>query len=250
MIGVPVPPRRVFGVALSAAGDAGDRTWVCRATPGADGIRVESVDRLVDLPGGIGDRAGAYRALVAKVLEAPRSVWGFDAPFGTAEKPSEPRKTDTSVDPPVTGRPSDLAAVVQRLLLDPLQGHRPVVILPIDALPVLPAGAPPAMVARAPSTYVLEVGPERVLGRLASESGSDALALITEAPGREAVLRELVAAAQVRPLARALRTRIGSDPRAFDALLCAVAAWRGYRTADHGLLHADPAFREQGYRYA
>jgi hypothetical protein len=78
---VPVSPRRVFGVDFSAARNAGDRTWVCRAHPGSDGIRIESVDPLSALPGGAVDLAPAMRALVGKVGEAPRSAWGFDFSF-------------------------------------------------------------------------------------------------------------------------------------------------------------------------
>jgi len=81
MTGVPVSPRRVFGVDFSAAIDAGRHIWVCRAHPGSDGIRVESVDPLVELPGGARGRDEALQALAQKVLEAPRSAWGFDFPF-------------------------------------------------------------------------------------------------------------------------------------------------------------------------
>jgi len=78
---VPVSPRRVFGVDFNAADDAGEHIWVCRAHPGSDGIRIESVDPLSRLPGGAVDRDQALRALVEKVGEAPRSAWGFDFPF-------------------------------------------------------------------------------------------------------------------------------------------------------------------------
>jgi hypothetical protein len=78
---VPVSPRRVFGVDFSAARDAGRHIWICRAHPGADGIRVEGIDRLDELPGGETERDGALRALVQKVLESPRSAWGFDFSF-------------------------------------------------------------------------------------------------------------------------------------------------------------------------
>jgi len=78
---VPVSPRRVFGVDFSAARDAGKHIWVCRAHPGADGIRIESVDPLAELPGGVVPRDDAFRALVQKVIESPRSAWGFDFSF-------------------------------------------------------------------------------------------------------------------------------------------------------------------------
>ena len=79
---VPVSPRRVFGVDFSAARDAGRHIWICRAHPGSDGIRVDSIDPLSGLPGGAVDRETALPALVQKVTESPRSAWGFDFPFG------------------------------------------------------------------------------------------------------------------------------------------------------------------------
>lgn len=82
MAGIPVSPRRIFGVDFSAAEKAGRHIWVCRAHPGADGLRVESVDPLSALPGGARDRRAALRSLVQKVLAAARSAWGFDFPFG------------------------------------------------------------------------------------------------------------------------------------------------------------------------
>lgn len=78
---VPVSPRRVFGVDFSAAEDAGNHIWVCRAHPGEQGIRIESVDPLSELPGGAVARDAALRALVHKVGESPRSAWGFDFSF-------------------------------------------------------------------------------------------------------------------------------------------------------------------------
>ncbi len=81
MSSVPVSPRRVFGVDFSAAKDAGKRTWICRAHPGSGGVRIESVDPLCDLPGGAVARDETLRALVQKVVESPRSAWGFDFSF-------------------------------------------------------------------------------------------------------------------------------------------------------------------------
>jgi len=95
MNGVPVAPRRVFGVTLAAGDDCGDRTWVCRAHPGSGGIRVESVVPLSRLPGGEVDPGGACSSLVAKVMEAPRSAWGFDFAFGLGEDGDDGlRRTD------------------------------------------------------------------------------------------------------------------------------------------------------------
>ena len=82
MIGVPVSPRRVFGVDFSGARDAGKHIWVCRAHPGDEGVRVESVDPVAKLPGGARQRDRALAALTQKISEAPRSAWGFDFPFG------------------------------------------------------------------------------------------------------------------------------------------------------------------------
>lgn len=79
---VPVSPRRVFGVDFSAARDAGSHIWICRAHPGSDGIRIDSIDPLSELPGGAVDRETALPALVRKVTESPRSAWGFDFSFG------------------------------------------------------------------------------------------------------------------------------------------------------------------------
>lgn len=82
MSSVPVSPRRVFGVELSGACDAGRHTWICRAHPGTNGIRVESIDPLRELPGGVIEREAALQALVQKVTESSRSAWGFNFPFG------------------------------------------------------------------------------------------------------------------------------------------------------------------------
>jgi hypothetical protein len=81
MKSVPVSPRRIFGVDFSAAGDAGDHIWVCRAHPGSEGVRVESVEPLSSLPGGAVPREEAFRALVQKIIESPRSAWGLGFSF-------------------------------------------------------------------------------------------------------------------------------------------------------------------------
>ena len=79
---VPVSPRRVFGVEFSGARDAGRHIWICRAHPGNNGIRVESIDPLSELPGGVIEREVALQALVQKVTESSRSAWGLDFSFG------------------------------------------------------------------------------------------------------------------------------------------------------------------------
>ena len=97
-------PRRVFGVHLDVGTDGGRRTWICRAHPGDDGVRVESADRLIDLPGGDETFEGASRALVAKILDAPRSVWGLDFGFAlpiAAHDGAAPRPPGDGVADPV-----------------------------------------------------------------------------------------------------------------------------------------------------
>jgi hypothetical protein len=106
---VPINPRRVFGVDFSAAPDAGRRIWVCRGHPGADGVRIESIDRLCDLPGGAVKLQPALRSLVSKVLESPRSAWGFDFPF------SLPRTIAEALTLPLEGDWSRLLEAVARL---------------------------------------------------------------------------------------------------------------------------------------
>lgn len=206
MIGVPIAPRRVFGVALAVGEGAGDDTWVCRAHPGEGGIRLESIEPLAVLPGGASEPEAAYHALVGKVLDAPRSAWGFDFAFGLPvagseadEGPSAGRARDgwragiarvldeslerlvaaagterrqTDVDREL---PGPLAAerraathAGMRGVLSRLHGQPGVLVLPIDPLPAIPEGTPPAMIARTPSTYVLEVSPVCTLRDLAA----------------------------------------------------------------------------------
>lgn len=210
MIGVPVSPRRVFGVALAAGMDAGDRTWVCRAHPGSEGIRLESVERLARLPGGASESQAAYRTLVGKILEAPRSAWGLDFAFGLplagADAPTSPAagqvsarwradladmasravdglqpegtaaRRQTDADRGLTAPLADDRGALTRAgmgaVLHRLHGQAGIVVLPFDPLPVLPAGTPPAMVARAPSTYVLEVSPACTLRELAMDTNA------------------------------------------------------------------------------
>lgn len=257
-------------MALDVGEDAGARTWVCRGTPGADGLRVESVDPLAELPGGQIERAAAYRVLLAKVLEAPRSAWGFDFPFGIArrERPAtaaphlaapwrdgwlQDLRTlaggDLSGSPPARRTELELhidAAGWERRriavggLLQPLTSQVSVAILPFDALAVAPPGTPPAMLARMPSIHVFEADPGAML-RVLGVAGQDATA----------VLRSLTEANVVRPMARALRQRIigSTGGRGLDAVLVAVAAWRASRRPDHAVLTRDPQYGREGYVY-
>jgi hypothetical protein len=222
--------------------------WVCRAHPGADGIRVESLERLLDLPGGVPDGAGAARALVDKIRDAPRSAWGFSAAFGRpgpnpdaagiAGRPS--RRTET--DHGLAARPDVAGAWMREGVLQPLAAASHVCVLPLDQLPLVTPGMPAAMVAGAATTYLLEVAPDALATALTSE-GVD---LHPDAP-REA-LRELTQYGLVRPMARALREQALREG-GWSALLCAIAAWRGYRCYDHGALHADAVYAHEGFIY-
>lgn len=278
MIGVPVAPRRVFGVTLAAGSDAGARTWVCRAHPGPEGIRVENVSALVDLPGGGLASDAACRSLVTRILEAPRSAWGFDFAFGLpleslpadgglapgldawkqsvaslAEAPPSLPPTDarrrTDIDHGRSGPLEAENAATSRLgivgILRPVHGQPGVAILPIDPLPLLTPEMPPAMRARAASTYLLEVDAGLLLERLAEDPPHDSGG--TGAP--QSVSRALVAAGWVRPLPRALRQLLDAEPAALAAVACAVAAWRGYRKHDHGALCRTAAYGAEGHVY-
>jgi len=279
MKGVPVSPRRVFGVALDVSEHAGRRTWVCRATPGSDGIRVESVDRLVDLPGGEEPLERALRVLVGKIVEAPRSAWGFDFPFGAPADVAgegapnheqapwrsrwvEALGTETEADDATARRTEQERGLRPahpsrrhrgaRLLLRPLADRSDVAILPVEPLPLLTRGMPPAMAAQAPSIYLLETAVAAVLRSLSEELGDEStagLALLDDEDGRQRILRALVRARWVRPMARRLRLAIGENPRALDAVLIAVGAWRGCREYDHGALCRDGRFGIEGMIY-
>jgi hypothetical protein len=69
--------------------------------------------------------------------------------------------------------------------------------------------------------------------------------------GRAELLRACVRAGWARPMARRLRARI-TEPdtmAALDAVLIAIAAWRGYRHHDHGALCRDPEYGFEGFVY-
>lgn len=308
-----IPSRRVFGVDFSGARDAGRRIWVCRAHPGTGGVRVESVDRLADLPGGVVDRKGALRALVQKVLEAPRSAWGMDFPFALPQTVVE-EAAGPSADPSWRGQLEAVAALAGpdalrdrcreaaggrelrratdqeaatpfspynlRLykqtfygmtgVLLPLSRHREVAILPQDPLPGAsvgrggctpagggslvgspPVGADPGPRPGAPHIYVLEVCPASLLRRMGLEPRGYKGRGEAEVRRRRELLRDFVKAELVRPLPRSLRERIAADPGgdALDAVLAAVAAWRGTREYDHEKLHKDRRYRLEGHVY-
>jgi hypothetical protein len=303
MVGVPVSPRRVFGVDFSAAVDAGRHIWICRAHPGRDGIRVESVDPLDELPGGARNRDAALSSLVQKVIEAPRSAWGFDFSFGlpvevlTSGREASAsgwerqlaalatwadaeelrrwcqdraggrelrRQTDEETSTPFS--PYNLRIYKQtfyglRDVLRPLRTHPDVAILPMDALPAsgsteaggrLPfnIGRPGS---RLPHIYLMETCPASLLGRLGHlpELGRYKGEAGGRAERRAAILARLIEAGLVRPVGRGLRSRIVDNVYgdALDAVLAAVASWRGYRDYDHGELRDDPRYPLEGFVY-
>lgn len=278
MTGVPVSPRRVYGVALAFTAEAGSATWVCRATPGPDGIRVEAVETLAAMPGGAVPREAAYRVLVAKMLEVPRSAWGVAGPFsappsGECEPPVPTSASahwlnllelaaGTEGVEQFVQRASAVAELtdavraeqlyrVARGILSPARRQGGVAVLPFDPVPLLPPGTPAAMLARAPSIYLLEVAPGRLLAALEAEGRIVGGHAGADERGREGLLRALTAAGQIRPLARRLRVEVAGagGGGAFDAVLAAIAAWRGYATQDHGRLHVDPAAGHAGWVY-
>jgi len=235
---------------VAGLGEGTHDIWVCRAHPGADGIRVESVERLADLPGGEADPAGAARSLVGKIRDAPRSAWGFDAPFGGVAGGSghegSLRRTEKE-------RGVDVAAAetrewMQTQLLDPLAQTSQVCVLPREALPLVVAGMPAAMTASVASTYLLEVAPDALVSVLRAEGLQ-----LPDADDAERGhgLRELSAGGFVRPMARTLRGRVAAEAGAggLASLYCALAAWRGYRGYDHAALHLDAEYAREGFIY-
>ena len=253
---------------------------MCRGHPGADGVRVESVDPLERLPGGAVDRDEAYRSIVGKILEAPRSVWGFDFAFGlpTAEgweglsgrnwpqlvaeisllDGPEALETSGLLDSSATratdpaGRNWSEHAVLEGAfygitrIVAPLLSRVGVAILPMESLPLLPAGMSPEMVASAPSIYLLEVCSKRLIMALDQVERQPETGEFDDLGN---LYRRLVAARWLRPLARSLREPITAGGGALAATLAAVAAWRGYRESDHGALHRDQHYKLEGYAY-
>ncbi len=240
----------MFGVHVGGLIDGAHDIWVCRAHPGVDGIRVESIERLADLPGGVPDATGAALTLVSKIREAPRSVWGFSAPFGDALENSGGeeglRRTETERGVGVAS--SGQGTWMQDQLLSALAEVSQVCVLPQAAPPLIVAGMPPAMISTVASTYLLEVAPAALVKVLRAEGLE--LPDADEA-ARKRGLRELSTGGFVRPMARALRDRAASDAGAsgLGALYCALAAWRGYREYDHADLHGDADYAREGFIY-
>lgn len=240
----------MFGVHVDGLCDGTHDLWVCRAHPGADGIRIESIERLVDLPGGMPDAAGAARTLVGKISEAPRSAWGFDAPFGdvVGAPQGEGRLRRTEIERGVDAAPAETGKWMQARLLEPLAQASQVCVLPLEALPLVVTGMPQAMAAGAASTYLLEVAPAALVDVLRAEGVELA---DTDRTERARSLRALSAHGLVRPMARALRQKTAADGGAggLAALYCALAAWRGYRGYDHAALHLDADYAREGFIY-
>lgn len=247
MLGVSPAPRRVFGVHVAGTAAAHHDIWVCRAHPGSEGIRVESIERLADLPGGAADPPGAGRSLVGKIREAPRSAWGFDAAFGAADDARALRRTESERSAPASR--TEAREWMRENILQPLAATEQVCALPLDSPPLITAGMPAGMVARAASTYLLEVDGDALARALGAEGVELAHGDDVE---RKTSLRTLAAHGAVRPMARALRQKLIDTETAAGAraaLYCAVAAWRGYRTYDHAALHADADFAREGFIY-
>ncbi len=245
-----IAPRRVFGVHVDGLGKGAHDIWVCRAHPGGDGIRIESIERLVDLPGGVPEGEGAARTLVGKIREAPRSAWGFDAPFGevpaAAGRPESRRRTEVERD--VGAAASATGEWMRGELLSPLLQASQVCVLPREAMPLAVVGMPPAMTAGVASTYLLEVAPTALVRMLRAEG----LKLPNAGESERAQgLRQLAAHGLVRPMTRSLRGRVVADAGrgGLTALYCALAAWRGYRGYDHGVLHQDEDYAREGFIY-
>lgn len=291
---------------------------------------MESVDPLAELPGGAVERSAALDALVRKVVEAPRSAWGFDFPFalpdaalprlpgskaggkaggkgsgkaggeiGTPPEPGERsggnlqhggwqhqldvlaslddpdrvaeacrdaaggselrRPTDVEAHTPFS--PYDARMIEQTYhgmigVLGLLRGRDDVAILPLDPLPGAGEGAGPVRgrrhpPGRLPHIYVMEVCPVSLLRELELDSSGYEGTGEDHARRRESLLRRVIDEGLVRPMSRGLRRRIVDDAAGdgLDAVLAAVAAWRGTREYDHGEIRADPRYAVQGFVY-
>jgi hypothetical protein len=72
---------RVAGVDFSGARDAGNNIWIAAGDVTPDGVRIETLDRAADLPGGAKEFRPAIDALVSRVAALPDHLVGFDFPF-------------------------------------------------------------------------------------------------------------------------------------------------------------------------
>jgi hypothetical protein len=72
---------RVAGVDFSGARDAGKNIWIATGDVTANGVRIVTLERAADLPGGAKEFAPALEALVARVAGLSDHTIGFDFPF-------------------------------------------------------------------------------------------------------------------------------------------------------------------------
>lgn len=73
--------QRVAGVDFSGARDAGKNIWIAEGVVTGAGVKIESLSRAADLPGGKTAFAPAMGALVERVATLTDHVVGFDFPF-------------------------------------------------------------------------------------------------------------------------------------------------------------------------
>lgn len=72
---------RVAGVDFSGAREAGKNIWIAAGDVTASGVRIDSLHRAADLPGGAKEFSPAIDALVAHVATLSDHIIGFDFPF-------------------------------------------------------------------------------------------------------------------------------------------------------------------------
>ena len=73
--------KRVAGVDFSCAREAGKNIWIAEGVVTGAGVKIESLSRAADLPGGKTAFAPAMAALVEQVSTLTDHVVGFDFPF-------------------------------------------------------------------------------------------------------------------------------------------------------------------------
>lgn len=72
---------RVAGVDFSGARDAGKNIWIATGDVAESGVRITTLERAADLPGGAKEFAPALAALVTRVARLSDHIIGFDFPF-------------------------------------------------------------------------------------------------------------------------------------------------------------------------
>ena len=75
------PRDRVAGVDFSGAREAGKNIWIATGNVTGNGVRVATLERAADLPGGAKEFTPALAALVARVAGLSDHTIGFDFPF-------------------------------------------------------------------------------------------------------------------------------------------------------------------------